>query len=242
MSRITVNLFFNRREICSASRRQHIIVVIDVLRATSTMITALANGAECIVPAETLSEARDFYKRYPDHLLAGERRGVKPSGFHLGNSPMEFQREVVRRKTIILTTSSGTRTILAASASPNVLLAAFLNVEAAAEKAVQLAEAEGVGITIAPSGRKHSFSLEDFLCAGAIALRLERADVEFSDFTWGALLAFKSLGEPLGQAVWMCRHARELREQGFGEDVEFCSQLNLFRTVPVFKAGRILPA
>jgi len=237
---IPVDLVFTRRMIGLASKRRRVIVVIDVLRATSTIITALENGAESVIPALTLREARNLWKKHPGSLLAGERRGVKPPGFHLGNSPREFRPEVVAGKTVILTTSSGTRTVLAARTAPHVLIAAFLNVEAAAERALRLAEAEGTGITLAPSGKKHHFSLEDFLCAGAIALKLKEADVELSDFAWGALLAFQGLREPLNRVLWSCSHARELRDQGLGEDVEFCSQLNIFKTVPFLKAGKIL--
>jgi len=236
---IPVNLTFALRKIRSASERQEVIVVIDVLRATSTIVTAIENGAKNVIPTTTIKEARSLWKKYPQSLLAGERRGFKPQGFHLGNSPREFRPEVVAGRDIILTTSSGTETIVAAKASAHVLIASFLNAEAAAETALKIAENERKGITLAPSGCKHHFSLEDFLCAGAITSELRKPNVELSDFAWGALLAFKGLKEPLNQAVWKSNHARELKDKGLGEDVEFCSQLNIFKTVPILKAGRI---
>jgi 2-phosphosulfolactate phosphatase len=233
MPPISVDLAFARKDILRASEEGKVIVVIDVLRATSTIITALSNGARAVIPAETLREARILWKRYPGSLLAGERSGLKPRGFHLGNSPLEFRREIVEGKTIILSTTSGTRTIGATKASSHTLLAAFLNASAAAERALQIAGEEGVGITLAPSGLRQSFSLEDFLCAGAIAFKLQEAKVEFSDFALGALLAFQGLRQPLDRYIWDCYHAKELRKKGFDADVRFCSRLDLFRKVPV---------
>ncbi|MEM2926327.1 MAG: 2-phosphosulfolactate phosphatase [Candidatus Bathyarchaeia archaeon] len=238
MDTISVDLAFTRKDIRKASEQGRIIVVIDVLRASSTIITALSNGAEGIIPAETLREARIIWKRYPESLLAGERRGLKPRGFHLGNSPLEFKREIVEGKMVILTTTSGTKTIGVAKASPFVVLAAFINASAAAERILQIAQEEGLGITLAPSGQKNSFSLEDFLCAGAIAMKLEGAKVEFSDFALGALLSFQGLKQPLDRFIWNCHHARELCKKGFEADVKFCSRLDVFQRVPILKHDR----
>lgn len=241
MPGVAVDLAFARREVRRAAVRRDVIVVIDVLRATSTIITALSNGAKKVVPAQTPEQARNLWRENPGSLLAGERGGERPDGFNLGNSPREFHPEVVKGRTIILTTSSGTKTILAVEKAPHVLLGAFLNVRAVGESARDTARAEGRGIALACSGSKHLFSLEDFLCAGAIASRLHEAGEELSDFAWGAVLAFENLTEPLDQAIWKCLHARELKAQGLAEDVEFCSRVDHYQMVPALTPEGILP-
>lgn len=183
---------------------EQIVVVIDVLRATSTIVTALANGAKAVVPMLTPDEARSLAQ--PDDLLAGERGSLPLPGFALGNSPLEFTAERVAGKRIILTTTNGTRALLAAKGARRVLLASLLNMGAVADElkkdlarsAAFKGEAFPVQgdnparedipgkVTFLCSGTRGRFSLEDTLCAGGIISRLLGETQEIDpDLVWG---------------------------------------------------------
>src|SRR5262249_9659060 len=122
------------RELLQRDLSGHTAVVIDVLRATSTEITALANGAEAIFPAATVEEARALKEKTPSLLLAGERHGLPPEGFDLGNSPREFTAEKVKGRKIVHTTTNGTLAWLACRNAAETLGAAFLNLNAVTER------------------------------------------------------------------------------------------------------------
>ena len=116
-------------------------VVFDVLRATSTMITALGNGAAAVIPVEEIEDAIQLKQERPELLLAGERDGVrirtegpKSVTFDLGNSPREFKRNAVEGRTIVITTTNGTRALLACRAAPVILVASFLNLTATCDQ------------------------------------------------------------------------------------------------------------
>jgi len=236
-----VNLEFVARDAVKAVQRGDVIIVIDVLRCSSIIITALANGAKGIIPVETIREAWAYREGHPEFLLAGERRGLKPKGFDLGNSPFNFSSETVKGKQIILTTTSGTKAISSAKKGRKLLIGAFLNVKAVAEAALKTAEKEKAGIFIVLSGTMGRFSLEDFLCAGAIIESLSTKKVELSDAALAALLAFQQARDSLSAVIQRGSHAQYLESIGFKEDVHFCSRMNVFRVVPVLEGETIVP-
>ena len=163
-----------------AAQRGDVTVIIDVLRASSSIVTALSSGAEGVIPTSTLKEARRLAGRYKNALLAGERRMRKPRDFHLGNSPIEFM-EGVRGRLIVLTTTDGTRAIRAAAdGSRAVLVGALLNASFVAQASYQLAMEMDADISLVVVGRMGGFALEDYLGAGLIAGRIP-GDVEFAD-------------------------------------------------------------
>jgi len=235
----SVNLEFAARDVLEAVRRKDTIIVIDVLRCCSTMIVALANGARGVIPVKTVKEAFMLHEKHPEYVLAGERGGLKPKGFDFGNSPLELQPEKVKGKMIILTTSHGTRAISFAKRAKRVLIGAFLNAETAAKTAFEAAEEENVGISMALSGKRGRFFLEDFLCAGAITEYLPDEKLELSDAAKAALLAFRKAHGQLKEVVKDSDHARYLRTLGLENDVEFCAQMNAFKIVPFLKNDMI---
>lgn len=203
---------------------------------------ALANGAKSVIPVKTLEETRSYRRGHPKFILAGEREGLRPKGFDLGNSPLEFSSKRVGGKHIVLTTTSGTKTVSRAKAAKWVLIGAFLNAEVVADAALKLAEKEHIGISfVLAGGKKERFSLEDFLCAGAIANYLPADRVEFSDGASVAVLAFQQARISLEDVVQRGDHAQYLKKQGLREDVKFCSQINVFKVVPVLKGDKIVP-
>lgn len=213
-------------------------VVFDILRATSTFVTALHHGAAAIIPVSEISEAIACRQRQPDVLLAGERNGIKISAaqsggvdFDFGNSPREFRPEKVRGKTIVSTTTNGTRALQACAAAKIVLAASFLNLSATAKFLNQL-ELETILLICAGTGE--GVALEDVLAAGALAdlLAGERADA-----TEVARQNF--LRSKLDLAVAIAGSTNGRRLLGLSElraDVAFCSQRDVFDLVAVMSA------
>jgi len=220
-------------------KREHIIVVIDVLRCSSTIITALANGAVSIIPVKTMREALNSRKSNPQFLLAGERKGLKPYGFEMGNSPFEFTNEKVSGRSIILTTTSGTKALIYSKRAKWVLIGAFLNAKMVAEKALLIAKKEGMGISLISSGKQGSFSLEDFICAGAIINRLRNEEVRLSDAAVAASLSFQQAQSHLCETVMQGEHAQDLIKLGFKKDVKFCCQFENYKVTPIYKRDKI---
>jgi len=237
---VSTNLGFTAKDIAKAVQRGDIIIVIDVLRCCSTIVTALANAAEGVIPTKTVKEALMLHKKHPEFILAGERRGIKPKVFYLGNSPVEFSPQKVKRKHIILTTTSGTKAIISSRNAKYVFTGAFLNAETSAKAALKIAEQEETGISLISAGTNGRFSLEDFICAGAIAESFP-TDIEHSDAVSAALLAFQQARKSLGKVVQSGYHAQYLVSQGFEEDVKFCCRLNVFQIVPFLKGETIVP-
>ena len=236
---LKVNLELVARDVIQAVRRKDLVVVIDVLRCTSSILNAFANGAKQVVPTKTLDEACRLHREHFGSLLAGERRGVSPRGFDLGNSPLEFTRERVYGKTLIFTTTSGTAALTRSRKADWVLIGAFLNAGAVARKAIEIAEREEIGVSLVLSGRKGRFSLEDFLCGGAIAKRLQEKESDLLDSTLGALFAFKQAEGNLCGNVMMGEHAKYLIDMGFKRDITFSCQLDLYQIVPFYRDGVI---
>ena len=238
---VPTNLGLTAKDIAKAVQRGNVIIVIDVLRCCSTIVTALANAAEGVIPTKTVREARVLHKKHPEFILAGERRGIKLKGFDLGNSPLDFSPQKVKGKHIILTTTSGTKAIISSKKANFVFTGAFLNAEATAKAALRIAEQEGTGISLISAGTNGRFSLEDFICAGAIAKGFSADNVEHSDAVLAALLAFQQARKSLDRVIQSGYHARYLISQGFEEDVKFCSQLNVFKIVPFLKDETTVP-
>ncbi|KPV64749.1 MAG: 2-phosphosulfolactate phosphatase [Candidatus Bathyarchaeota archaeon BA1] len=236
-----INLEFTAKDAVKAVQRRDVIIVIDVIRCCSTIITALANGAKSVIPTKNVREARMLHKEHPEFVLAGERGGLKPRGFDLGNSPREFSSNVIGGRNIILTTTSGTKAIIGSKNARWVLIGALLNAEATAKTALKIAAKEKTGISLVLSGRGGHFSLEDFLCAGAITETLPIDKAEHSDATLTALLAFQQARESLTKVIQEGYHAQYLKRMGFEEDVELCSKMNILGIVPFLKGERIVP-
>ena len=236
---VKVNLELTAKETAEAARQGNIMVVIDVLRCTSSMINALANGAERIIPVKALREAYKLKSEHPEHLLAGERGGTKPEGFDFGNSPLEFTRDKVQGKTLIFTTTSGTAALIRCRTAKSVLIASFLNVSSVASRALKIASREEGEISIVPSGRRGHFSLEDFLCGGAIVEKLTEHNVILSDSAFASLLSFRQAKNSLLNQIMKGEHAQNLVKLGFEEDVKFCCQVDVLDITPSLKNGAI---
>jgi 2-phosphosulfolactate phosphatase len=204
-------------------------VVIDVLRATSSIVTALAADCRRFLPVETIEEAEDRKGQIPDALLAGERRALPIPGFDLGNSPFEYTAAKVAGKTIIMTTTNGTVALRAARPAAAVYVASFVNASAVACRLADL----GRDAVLLCAGTRGRFSLEDMLCAGFIADRLT-ALAELSDTAMAAAGAYRGFQNDAAASIARSSHGSYLVSCGFAADIEYCLTPDRFGLVPVY--------
>lgn len=208
---------------------EKVCVVVDVLRATSTIVTALANGARSVIPVPTITQAMKMKKE--NTLICGERGGIKPTGFDLGNSPQEYFN--VKDREIVLTTTNGTKAVSMIN-SEFLYAACFLNLNAVVN---QLRNHEAV--TVVCAGQEGKIAYEDVLCAGAIVYELCRDDLtdaaRISKELWK-----QAKNKNLSKVLLKSQHAQELVEHGFSSDILFCAQLDLYNVVPFFAKDRFL--
>jgi 2-phosphosulfolactate phosphatase len=217
------------------------VVVIDVLRATSSIVAALSAGAKAVVPAATSEEAVRLTANLEKDgiVLAGERRMVKIEGFGLGNSPREMTPEAVGGKTVFLATTNGTPALVAAQGGDPVLVAAALNFSAVAERA-RVVFAERGDLVIVCAGRERQFALEDAYTAGRLikAVKKGARRVVLND---AAQVALDLAGQQGGweDAFDASEAARQLAEVGLADDVAYCAHPDRFSVVPVYADRRI---
>jgi 2-phosphosulfolactate phosphatase len=218
-----------------AAARGDVIVVIDALRASVTIISALVVGAVKVIPVLTVAEARAYLDR-EGYLVAGERGGVQIEGFHFGNSPTELWRQAaeVRGKTLVLTTSSGTRCVEAARGGAAAVLAGALpNATALAQAAFDLARERGRDIALIAAGANDQATVEDLFAAQVIAQRLVAMGAVLAEGDWGDHAAESEAAEVLKNSP----SGQKLRGLGYGEDVAFCAQVDVLDAVPIYRDG-----
>lgn len=217
-----------------------VVVVIDVLRATSVTVQAMSQGASEIIPLATVEEAFRMAKAFPRGfvLLGGERESKEIPGFDLGNSPREYVAERVEGKKIILTTTNGTKAFHAVSSGREILAGSFLNIGAVARRCVESEK----DLFIFPSGDQGNFSLEDTLCGGMLIdliLKREKEEVVLTDASYGAQVLFQRFKDNLVEAFHLSHHGKELIHRGFEEDLAYCAQIDMTPLVPIFRQGVI---
>ncbi len=222
-------------------------VVFDILRATSTMVTALAAGATGLLPVGEISEALEYRRQQPDVLLAGERGGQRIGAaltggreFELGNSPREFTPARVAGKFIVTTTTNGTRALRACAGAEEVVVGSFLNLSATAR---HLGSRPRNRICLVCAGTGEETALEDLLAAGALCeqLQVTGPTLAFRDSAVIARGAFLQARANLADAVGQSRNARHLlRLPELQEDVGFCLRLDAFDLVAVSDAEKVV--
>lgn len=247
----TLEVLFTPAEFATLPHRdlsRTVCVVFDVLRATSTIVTALANGATAVIPVAEISEALAWREKLPGVLLAGERDGVRISGavaggveFDLGNSPREFTPEIVRGKTIVMTTTNGTRALRACAAAESILAGSFLNLRATAQHLTNMTPDH---VLLVCSGTGEAAALEDTLAAGALVGLLDGQPAATTDAAHMAHeLCLRFETDLTGAMRFSANGSRLLANPQLRDDVAFCLQRDAFDLVAAMgRTGRILPA
>jgi 2-phosphosulfolactate phosphatase len=220
------------------------VLVLDILRTTTTIVAALANGAKDIVPVDGSDEAIRIAQNLERDgvLLAGERKAQRISGFDLGNSPLEMTAEAVAGKTLVMSTTNGTRALLAAQTGDPVMVGAATNFEAVATRARELFAERGELVVLC-AGRQRMFALEDAYAAGRFAQAVipqgQRRSVELNDAGLVALEIIKRYGDKWKRAVAASAAARDLNAIGLKQDVLAATECDGYDIVPLYSGHRV---
>jgi 2-phosphosulfolactate phosphatase len=216
------------RAIPAETLRNSVAVVIDVIRATSTIATALAQGAAGVVPVAKVEDAFALKAQNPEALLAGERGGVPLEGFDLGNSPEDFLRKRVNNRLVILTTTNGTQALAACTGARAVVAAGLLNLDAVAARLQEL----GPPWLVVCAGCNGFFGVDDAIVAGALAEALEQ------DHAFVHL--HRSVKKDLPETLLGSEAGRELVRVGLAKDVAYCAEVSRLSVVPMLGEDGVL--
>ena len=232
----------NRIEVCFSPGEYHLyqeefdlVVVLDVLRATSAICTAIEHGVKEIIPVATLDEARAYQAE--GYLVAAERGGQIVEGFDLGNSPFSYMDPALKGQTVVLTTTNGTEAINMARDKKTVVIGSLNNLDALCEWLIR----QQRDVLVLGSGWKDKFNLEDTICAGAIADQCLKSGRFFADedSTVAAKFIFRSSRDNMFAFLKASSHRRRLRKLNLNEDVKHCLTPNNCTAIPVLE-GRSL--
>ncbi len=239
-----IDVFFSPVGISLPDVQGRSVVVIDVLRATTTIAVALFNGARAVIPATSSDEALRLAQNFErnDVVIAGERKSVRIPGFAQGNSPLEFTPDVVQGKTVVLTTTNGTGALTAVHGARDVVVAAAVNFTPVVNKCRALLAERG-DLMIVCSGRERQFALEDAFAAGRLTKVLLPEGglrrVKVNDGALAALEIARHYGERWLRALRASSHGQELAELGFRDDVKACALENTHPILPLYAERRI---
>ncbi|MSS73537.1 MAG: 2-phosphosulfolactate phosphatase [Candidatus Latescibacteria bacterium] len=237
---MNVDLYTNPQEVSDGSLASRTVVVIDALRASTTLVTALANGCREIVPVDTVERAMATRKRIGPQgvLLCGERGGLKIQGFDLGNSPREYLPEVVAGKTLVFTSTNGSRAMVFVRGCHLGLIGAFINAGATARRILS----DSAEVAIVCSGRENLLSIEDMTCGGLIVSRLLelRPEAVLNDAARTAHILYEHYAHDLLGLLKTSDHGRHLVEIGFGDDLPFCALIDTTHVVPVIRDSKVV--
>ena len=237
-----VDVYFTPQEIVPADVASRVVAVVDVLRASTSIAIALANGARAVIPLLNSEEVVNRSKSLErsEVKLAGERKSQAIPGFDVGNSPLEFTREAVEGKTVLMTTTNGTSAILAAQGARDVVIASYVNFSAVLSM-LRAALRGGADVAILCAGQDKRFALEDAACAGRfvkeITAKLSKAEI--NDAALAAMLIDKKFAANIKRLLRTSSHGVALAEAGFGDDLVACAALDEYPVVPVFQDRQI---
>jgi 2-phosphosulfolactate phosphatase len=210
-----------------------IVVIIDILRATSAICTAFENGASSIIPVATVEEALEYKKQ--GYMVAAERDGYVLDFADFGNSPFNFTREKVSGKTIVYSTTNGTGIINKASNACYIVIGSFLNISALADWITS----QDRNVILFCAGWKNRFNLEDSICAGAIASRLIATSLYATkcDSTHAAVDLWSLASSNIMVYINKVAQRTRLRDKGLDDCIEFCLTPDFTKKIPVVKDG-----
>jgi 2-phosphosulfolactate phosphatase len=236
----SLEVFLTARSASEDDLKGKAVLVIDVLRASSTIVTALNHGARSVIPVADMAEAGKIAAHMDGDLtvMGGERGGVKIDGYQLGNSPQEYTPEVVQGRTVILNTTNGTRAITRARGAAAVAVGSLLNVSAC----IRFLFETSYDAVILCAGAESRVALEDTLCAGLILHQLWDGH-EPADRSDAARIAFSLYAhdhDRLAEAIAQSNHAQRLIALGFEDDVEACARVDAVPLLPIYKDSRLV--
>lgn len=236
MRKNLIEVCYTPDDYSSYKGRFDIVVVIDVLRATSAICSAIHNGVKSVIPVSTVEEALSYKEK--GFIVGAEREGKIVEGFDIGNSPYTYQDPSLVGKEIALTTTNGTRAINIASEAPTVIIGSLLNLEAM----INWLEKQEKDIVCLCSGWKDNFNLEDTICGGAIAEGLLKTGKFTSndDSSVAAKYLYLAAKENYFGFLKASSHRRRLKRLKLNEDIKYCLTPNQMNVIPILKDGKII--
>ena len=211
-----------------------IVVVADVFRATSCMVTAFAHGVNSIIPVATIDECRDWQQR--GYLAAAERNARRVDGFELDNSPFTYMNGQIRGANVAMTTTNGTLAITKSRSAVKVLVGSFLNLEAI----VRYLKTERYDVMVLCAGWKGRVNMEDTLFAGALVERLKDSYAMAEDSAIMAWRLYEQGKDNLAGYLFNSSHIKRLQRLGIQKDITYCLQHDLYDVVPVLRGNALV--
>ena len=236
-----IDLYLTPVPLAKATVQGKAVVIIDVLRSSTSICAAFMSGAKGVIPTPGPGEAGEMWTKVGSDMavLAGERHGVKIENFQLGNSPSEFTPEVVGGKFVVITTTNGTAMFSKTYSAAPVLSGALVNISLVAERIAR----EEKDVIIACCGREGHFSIEDTICGGMLVhLLLEKHEKQIvqNDACALALLLYQTNKETIRAAIAGGEHGRYLASIGFADDVSVASDVDSMAVLPILRDGRLV--
>lgn len=237
---MNIELFLTPNDIDSETLSGKTVVVIDVLRASTSITTAVQNHCRQIIPVAEVETAKNLFALQSKEttLLCGERNARKVAGFHLGNSPAEYTTEKVKNKTLIFTSTNGARLMAKVQSAKIAYIAGFVNMTEVVGKLL----ADKNDIAVCCSGRYNQFALEDTVCAGMIITRLYKQlpdNLKINDLVLMAMILYQKFEDNLMKMFHLSVHGRFLISIGLKNDVITCGNVDSIGIVPVYRKGVI---
>ncbi|WP_276359445.1 2-phosphosulfolactate phosphatase [Daejeonella sp. H1SJ63] len=214
--------------------KDSIVVVIDIFRATSSICYGIDNGAEAIIPVATIEACRSY--SHSDFLLAAERNGEVVEGFDFGNSPFSYTAEKVAGKTIVLTTTNGTHAINMSRGASKIVIGSFLNLAALCD----WIKTQPNNVLLLCSGWKDKVNLEDTLFAGGVVHHLKNEAYTLDDAGIASEDLYVMAKNDLRSYLKKTSHSERLKKLGIEEDIKFCLNLNVTKSIPVLDGERLI--
>ncbi len=237
-----LDVFFTPSQVKPVDTAARLVVIVDVLRLSTTVATALGNGAKTVIPLEGADEVIFRSKEFSRSgvLLTGEQKMFPITGFDLGNSPQAFTPEVVDGKTILTTTTNGTRALLGVQGARDIVIASYVNFTAVLAL-MKVAASSNTDIAIICAGEEGNFTLEDAACAGRYVKAIpKRADsVRVNDAAAASVLIEKKYGDNIAKVFKESTHGQELAKAGFGDDLAAAAEVDAYPVVPIWQDRQI---
>ena len=237
-----LDVFFTPNQVKPADTAGRLVAIVDVLRASTTVATALGNGARTVIPLEGADEVIFRSKEFTRSqiLLAGEQKMHPITGFDIGNSPQAYTKEVVEGKTILLTTTNGTKTLLGVQGARDIVIASYVNFTAVLAM-MKLAARSDTDIAIICAGDEGSFTLEDAACAGRYvkAIPKRAGSVVSNDAASASVLIEKKYGDNIAKVFKESSHGQALESAGFGDDLAAAAEVDSYPVVPIWQDRQI---
>ncbi len=233
-----IDIIISADDISVSKIENKVVVVIDIFRATSVIVTALNNGCKEVIPYLTIEETLEHTKKLnrEDYILGGERNAVKIKDFDLSNSPLEYTGDVVKDKVVLMTTTNGTRTLTKSTAAKKVLIAAMINAKAIAKRLLEIND----DVVIINAGTNGNFSMDDYICGGYIINEMLKfnKDLHLTDIAKTASMIYEGHKDILSY-VKEATHYSFMKSLELYKDIEYCIRKSIIDVVPEYLDGKI---